>query len=161
MSCIANPDLCPSGQNSETCKEGIQSICGAKKDLDTWLTCIQENAPTLQKNPYNCYDLEKLEDCTACNLLSTSGPPFSDPNLSDFCNKIGQLGPTICEVPGRDYATSCCKWKAASPSPPPSPSPGTTAPVSGKWVGIGILGSLLFVLGIGVLIWLVVRKRSK
>ena len=184
MSCIVNPDLCPSGQISKSCKKGITTLCGPIdwKNTDKLLRCLQTKAPKLKAEPWNCYDLEKLPSCLECSLWTTD-PVL--PNLGSFCNTFSSLpfnmGPTACEsaIPPSG-SPSCCKWigptcgntnckvgqkccagNKCDYSCGGGGGGGGSTPISGKWVRISIVGGLLFTLVIGVVIWLIVRKKSK
>ena len=187
MSCIVNPDLCPTGQISESCKDGINQLCGPihwnePDAIGTFLTCIKTNAAQLKGKPWNCYDLEKLPSCLECSLFTIDKIL---PNLGRFCNSfsslpLGGMGQTACEnaIPPSG-PPSCCKWigptcgntnckvgqkccagNKCDYSCGGGGGGGGSTLISGVRI-ISIVGGLLFTLVIGVVIWLIVRKKSK
>ena len=156
MSCIVNPDLCPKDGITKNCTKQILDLCPAK-NYKEFKKCLTEHKSDLKKR--GCYyNWDNLPDCFLCNLLANSQPPYANSNLSSICTNAS-FGPKICENAvwlgqAFDLPLNCCKWNLPPPPPPPPP-------INKKAVIIGSLGGLFVIIVIGLIIWLVVRNKSK
>jgi hypothetical protein len=115
------------------------------------MQCIQNNKDTLQ-NKYNCYNLDKLQDCFYCSLLENVATNVAGgPSLCEWPNLAG--GKESCL--GMNIGAKCCKW-TPQPTPPIYPPTTSYSAVFG-WMLLGFVVSGIIVL----IIWLIVRKKSK
>jgi hypothetical protein len=155
MTCIVNPDLCPSGAIPDSCTKKIKSLCSTSNYKNIG-ECLKNNKDALKDA--RCFDLDNLENCFMCNFLANT----SNFNLSSVCAQSG-LSQNSCENANFgqlfDPPLNCCKWTLPPlpPLPPDFPYGIRTAGIFWRIV----FGGLFFMIVIGLIIWLILRKKSK
>jgi len=162
MTCTSNlSNLCPN-KIEPSCLTELMSLCGSTTSPSDFMQCLNANQETLLKN--KCSNLNKLQDCFYCSLLESAATNAAgESSLCEWPNLFGKESCLGMNLGG----AKCCKWTPPSqpPSQPPyQPTPPIYPPTTSFSATSALLAGFVAIIVSGLIvliIWLIVRKKSK